>query len=63
MSEYFYKIQRIGDGRFSMGGSYPSFNLAGKVWVSTAQLKSHLRMLASHPELYDNCIVRNGNLG
>lgn len=62
MSNYLFKIQRVCDGKFSNGGSTPSFTKAGKTWASEGQLRSHLRMLKYTPERYDGCIVKQFKL-
>lgn len=58
MKQYVYKIERISDGKFSNGGSSPSFTKSGKLWLSENSLKSHLRMIKFTPEVYDGCKIR-----
>ena len=40
-----YKIRRKSDGKFSTGGSYPSFTKNGKIWKQKGHLTSHLNQL------------------
>lgn len=39
-----YKIQRISDGLYSMGGTSIGFSKNGKVWRTIGQLKNHLNL-------------------
>ena len=41
-----YKIRRKSDGKFSTGGTTPSFSKNGKTWNTIGHLKSHLTGVA-----------------
>lgn len=43
--DFCFKIQRLGDGKFSRGGRPPSFTDFGKVWQTYGYLTNHLKML------------------
>lgn len=53
-----YKIRRILDGKFSLGGSGPSvaFHDNGKIWNGIGPLRNHIALLSetlSHPAYKD----------
>lgn len=50
-----FKIVRLSDGKFSNGGSRPSFTKAGKSWADVGHLKNHLNLFK-----YDNWDVYKG---
>lgn len=52
MSEV-YKIRRKSDGKFSMGGSEPSFGLTGKIWKRSGDLSNHLNLV--NEKAYKGC--------
>ena len=55
-----YKIRRRSDGKFSKGGSTPSFSSNGKIWKQRSHLTNHLSLLTepgSNPTLYDDCEI------
>lgn len=45
----YYKIQRP-DGKFSNGGSRPSFGVRGKTWHTLGALRNHINTVAKRPE-------------
>lgn len=50
-----YKIQHKDSGKFSTGGSHPTFTPGGKIWKRMGDLKSHLRLCVSG--CYKNCEI------
>lgn len=40
-----YRIRRISDGLYSLGGSRPRWNKKGKTWVDLHCLKKHLSLV------------------
>jgi len=53
-----YKIRRISDGLFSMGGMYPYFSKVGKTWNTIGHLRNHLSGLGNQiMRHYDGCEV------
>lgn len=40
-----YKIKRLSDGKYSTGGSRPSFTTNGKAWTNIGHLKNHLNLV------------------
>ena len=41
----YYKIRRKSDGKFSTGGTTPTFTKLGKIWKQRSHLTSHLSQL------------------
>jgi hypothetical protein len=61
MSEIWYRIRSKRTGKFSKGGTSPSFSKHGKLWTR-ANLLRHLKMFAPFSgymphisKVYDNC--------
>lgn len=47
---------RISDGKFSVGGSRPTFAKEGRTWTSEKNLKSHLRLFRrGNWDAYKDC--------
>ena len=43
-----YKIKSLKTGRFSTGGSYPSYTKKGKTWAEKGHVSSHLSCQDGH---------------
>ena len=55
-----YKIKRLYDNKYSVGGMTPSFNNTGKIWKQKGHLTNHLRQAvygAYYNNEYENCII------
>lgn len=51
-----FKIVRLSDGKFSNGGSRPSFSKAGKSWADVGHLKNHLNLFKyGNWDVYKGC--------
>lgn len=48
-----YKIKRLKDELFSLGGHWPNFSPTGKTWSSLKALKSHLNLVKEKVYNYD----------
>lgn len=46
-----YKIKRLSDGKFSLGGSWPKFGKFGKTWAGIQALKRHFALVEE--KVYD----------
>lgn len=44
-----YKIKDVETGRFSKGGTWPSFDAKGKTWTTRAGLMNHIRLVGTGP--------------
>lgn len=52
----FYRIRRD-DGKYSNGGSCPSFGQTGKIWKTIGNVNSHLSCLWKPDRVYRNCTL------
>lgn len=54
-----YKIQRMSDGLYSTGGSYPRFSKKGKIWKQRGHVSSHLTLFSESEKkkIYGDCKV------
>lgn len=63
-NRYFYKIRRVSDGLYSMGGIIPKFIKSGKVWNSIGSLKNHFKLIEEynkiHARMYANSVNWEG---
>lgn len=51
-----YKIMRVSDGKFSVGGSWPTFTNEGKTWHGEKAIKAHLRLFRTGGwHIYKDC--------
>lgn len=54
MKETHYKIRHKSSGRFSSGGTSPSFTKNGKTWRTLGHLKQHLKIVGRN-RAYAEC--------
>lgn len=59
MTEYIYKIRDLKTGKYSTGGSCPSWNKNGKVWKRPQDLTAHFNLItkSDYDEHYKNAVV------
>ena len=50
MGDTFFKIRRKSDGKFSSGGSEPTFTKRGKIWTTRGAVTLHLRQVSALPK-------------
>lgn len=58
--KYFYKIRRIHDGLYSLGGVTPKFSKSGKRW-NMSGLKNHFNLINEYNKNFDNMYSRSVN--
>lgn len=59
MTEYIYKIRDLETGKYSLGGSTPSWGKEGKIWKRSSDVMSHFNLIVEidYENHYKNAVV------